>query len=72
MKQQESELAVAPGPTEIAEKLTRLKRAMVSAAETRTRLPVPLYWSLFHSQVKEVRKVKARERLLRTLFIGSD
>lgn len=59
----------APGPTELAEKLHRLKKAALSAAERRERIPVPLYWSLFHSQVREMRKAKEKERLLRSLLL---
>jgi hypothetical protein len=64
--------SAAPGPTELAAKLSRLRDVALKAAEARTRLPVPLFWSLFHSQVRDVRKVRDRERKLRALFLNGE
>ena len=59
-----------PERTFIARRLARLKAATEHAAAKREHLPQPLFWSLFHSQLKEIRAEKERERLLREALEG--
>ncbi len=68
----DGEVVEPPGRTELSERLHRLKKAALTAADRRERIPVPLYWSLFHSQVRDVRKVRAHQRLVRCLLIGGE
>ena len=56
--------------TVIARRLARLKAATESAAAKRERLPQPLFWSLFRSQIEELRKDKERARMLREALEG--
>ena len=50
------------GPSALAERVRRLRGAALSAIERRERLPHPLFWSLFHSEVGELRRQRARAR----------
>lgn len=59
-----------PGPSELASKVQRVKQAALAAAERRARLPVPLFWSLFHSQIREAKEVRQRNRALKKILLG--
>lgn len=62
-----------PGPSELASRLRRVKEAALYAAERRSsRVPVPLYWSLFHSQIADAKAVRAHQRALRKIIFGVD
>lgn len=52
----------------LALELVRLKSATMRAVQTRERLPQPLFWSLFYSQITEIKRRKARARMLRQVF----
>ena len=52
----------------IALEIERLKKATIEAAAKRDQLPQPLFWSLFHSSLKEIRKAKEEERVLSQLL----
>ena len=52
----------------VAKEIQRLKTATIRAAQNRERLPQPLFWSLFHSSLKEVREAKEQERLISDLL----
>ena len=52
----------------VAREIQRIKSATIEAAEKRDRLPQPLFWSLFHSALKEVRDAKKRKRDLADLL----
>ena len=56
-----------PGPSQVALRLRTLKSSVLRAAETRRRLPQPLFWSLFHVELCEIKKRKARERVLQQI-----
>ena len=56
----------------IAQEIERLKVATESAAAKREHLPQPLFWSLFGSQIKELRAAKKRDRELREIFEAKD
>lgn len=52
----------------VAAQLRKLKSTLFRIAEHRERIPQPLFWSLFHSQLHEIKEEKARVRLLRSIF----
>lgn len=54
--------------SEISRRLERLKVATVDAARSRERLPQPLFWSLFRSEIEELRQQKELRRLLQSVF----
>jgi len=56
----------------IAARLETLKKATLAAAAKRERLPQPLFWSLFHSQIKEIRASKERLREASELLSGGE
>ena len=55
-------------PTPIAEEIRRLQAATLASIEKRERLPQPLFWSLFHSELEKVRRAKKQERLLQEVL----
>lgn len=60
-----------PGPREpstFAREVERLKAASLKAARERERLPQPLFWSLFHSKLKDLKREKELKRLLDDLL----
>jgi hypothetical protein len=54
----------APGRSPLAHRVERLRDATVKAAERRERLPQPLFWSLFRSEINDIKRRKARARAL--------
>jgi len=52
------------GPSELAKEISRLKESVIRAAESRDRLPQPLFWSLFSERVKEIRSAKQLKRAI--------
>ena len=48
----------------LAEEISQLKSTILKVASERERLPQPLFWSLFNSRLKEIRKAKEIERVL--------
>lgn len=54
----------------VAREIKRLKAASFSAASKRERLPQPLFWSLFHSALDDLRSSKKRSRKLNELLAG--
>lgn len=59
-----------PGPSKLAENLRRLKCSTWGVIEKRERLPQPLFWSLFHAEVRGIKKRKEKARLERALFLS--
>lgn len=57
-------------PSAVALKLRKLKSASFKAAQARERLPHPLFWSLFLTEVSELRKKKEEKRLLDRVLLG--
>ena len=57
-------------PSAVAKRISRLKNASLSAIGKRERLAQPLFWSLFQSEIEEIRKKKSEERLLRKILLG--
>jgi hypothetical protein len=52
----------------VAKEINRLKIATIEASKERERLPQPLFWSLFHSALADVRAAKERDRLINDLL----
>lgn len=51
--------------TAVAKELENLKDTILRLARDRERLPQPLFWSLFNSRLKEIKKSKEVSRILR-------
>ena len=62
-----------PKRSELAESVERLREATIGAAERRERLPQPLFWSLFRSEVERIKRRKAKVRAVsQALGIGEE
>lgn len=59
MSNQDDQVPVA---SLLAERVRRLREATVRAATARERLPQPLFWSLFRSEIDAIKKRKAQKR----------
>jgi len=46
----------------VADRLRKLKKATLGAIEKRESLPRVLFWSLFHSEVEQIRERRQLER----------
>ena len=57
-------------PSETALEIARLKAATMKALSERSKLPQPLFWSLFKHKIEEIKKGKATRRLLREVLSG--
>ena len=69
----EESIAVEPeGPSKIARRLDDLKNATLRAIGARERLPQPLFWSLFSSQVEDIRAARRAQRQLRKILYDID
>lgn len=56
-------------PSEIASRIQKLKDSSLAVIQRRERVPQPLFWSLFHLELKEVREMRKQKREeLRALF----
>lgn len=55
------------GPSDVARRVRKLQSSVLEAAAKRKRLPQPLFWSLFHNELEEIRRSKERKRLLSKL-----
>ena len=53
-----------PGPSPVANRVRTLKSSVFSVAERRARLPQQLFWSLFRNEIDEIKRYKARRRIL--------
>jgi hypothetical protein len=62
------EETAAQEPSSIAQKLEQIKELTLAAAQRRSHLPQPLFWSLFHAQLAEVKREKKALRELEELF----
>jgi len=52
----------------VKDDIERLKGASISSFNKRTRLPQPLYWSLFNSEIARIKARKNKKRLLESIF----
>lgn len=63
----------SPERSATARDIEDLKETVLRLARDRERLPQPLFWSLFNSRLKDIKKHKELERALRaSLGIGVD
>lgn len=55
--------------SELAQEISELQASITKAISKRERLPQPMFWSLFNSRIKDIRK---RRELMRVLseFLG--
>lgn len=60
----EGETREGADPSDVALRLQELKSSTMRAARERARLPQPLFWSLFHAEIKELKRKKALARTL--------
>ena len=58
--------------SELALRLMRLKQATMRVVGNRERLPQPLFWSLFHTEISEIRRRRLAERLARMAYLRGD
>ncbi len=56
----------------IAEEIDDLRTTILRLAKDRERLPQPLFWSLFNSRLKNIKRDKELSRLLEGVFNGGD
>lgn len=68
--QEFDEFSMSQPPSAVALKLKKLKSASFKAAQARERLPHPLFWSLFLTEVSELKKKKEEKRLLDRILLG--
>ena len=68
--QEFDEFSMPQPPSAVALKLKKLKSASFKAAQARERLPQPLFWSLFLTEVSELKKKKEEKRLLDRILLG--
>lgn len=66
--EERADTVAPPGPSAIAAEISRIKHATVEAAAKRSRLPQPLFWSLFHAALDDLRRQKEQQRLLSSIF----
>ena len=72
----DSQIEEGPGedvrPTALAEEIRGLKASIDRALGKRERLPQPMFWSLFHSRIKDIRRKRELTRVLDGVFGGQD
>lgn len=61
-----------PSASPIAEQLDRLRQNVLKVVATRERLPQPLFWSLFHTQLDQVKAARKAERVRRAALYECD
>ena len=57
-----------PGKTPLALELEQVRDATLRAAAKRDHLPQPLFWSLFHARIRELKQEKSTERAIKQAF----
>ena len=55
-------------PSDIAKALMRLRESSFDAVKRREHLPQPLFWSLFRTEITEIKRKKELRRLVSSLF----
>ena len=66
-----SEFCCEPSePSDVCLSVRRLQGSAMKAIASRERLPQPLFWSLFHSEIAEIKRVKERNRAMRKILLG--
>ncbi len=57
-------------PSDVCLSVRRLQGSAMKAIASRERLPQPLFWSLFHSEIEQIKRVKERNRAMRKILLG--
>ena len=63
-------IAFRPEPSMVAKRVQTLKNSAFNAVKKRDRLAQPLFWSLFLSEINEIKQAKARQKLMRKILLG--
>lgn len=61
----EAESASATEKSAVAREVDDLQKTILRLARERERLPQPLFWSLFNSRLRDIKKHKELSRLLK-------
>ena len=56
----------------VSSRLERLRENTLGVIKRRERVPQPLFWSLFHAELAEIKKRKAQERKARLALLGTE
>ena len=56
----------------LAAQVQALKNRVGQVIEDRSSLPVPLFWSLFHSEVDKIKEQRQAKQLARRFYYGLD
>lgn len=56
----------------VADEIEDLRATILRLAKDRERLPQPLFWSLFNSRLKDIKRSKELSRLLNDVLNGSE
>lgn len=56
----------------VSTRLERLRENTLGVIKRRERVPQPLFWSLFHAELAEIKKRKERERKARLALLGTE
>ena len=59
-----------PQKSLISSRVDRLKGATLKIIRGRDRLPQPFFWSLFHSEIAEIKKKKHKQRVYDNTILG--
>lgn len=59
-------------PSELAQRINRLKKSVLDSVRERERLPQPLFWSLFNHEIQDIKRDRAIERQRRKILLGVD
>ncbi len=65
-----SDVPEGPGPSKMASRIQRLRSSSLKAFETRKRVPHTLFWSLFRSEIEDLRSRKEKARRERELYLA--
>lgn len=56
------------GRSKLAVDLQKLQASVNDIIQRREVLPQPLFWSLFHSRIDRIRKIKHQERIIKAVL----
>jgi hypothetical protein len=55
-------------PSALAREIEALRDKVKDLTEARSRLPQPLFWSLFNSRIREIKERKEAERTIKAVL----
>ena len=59
-------------PTAVCLRLDKLRSSALRAIRSRPRVPHPLFWSLLHSELSEIKRMKEKARLEREAWLRGE